>query len=258
VKDQYINHILREFILTSDFDALFGDTWIDDGKFEENVLETASRAFLLYGFRGGERYFGESSNLFAALLDAKVIVRDGDEYSGFWYKLRPPTKAKILAPLHAESPATQRVERLGEEALRRSLIRIASEDGLEVLAEKTSDEEGSSSFTDEESENSQVPASDRIVTLGHNQTKKFEEPIESLVSLVEAENSIDGEGGLRELVLGRIRAGRELIRAGVFSLKSLELTLIVGLQMLIEKYKDHAISALAGNLLAQIIEAIKT
>ena len=94
-----------------------------------------------------------------------------------------------------------------------------------------------------------VPASDRIVSINHNQRIEIEAPLDEVIKLVEAENSIGNEDGFRELTVGRLRAGRELIRAGVFTLRSLQLTLIVGLQMLIEKYGDTAITLVAAKLL---------
>ena len=95
----------------------------------------------------------------------------------------------------------------------------------------------------------EVPASDRVVTLKHNQQNEIVEPLDQVISLVEAENLVGGETNLRELIIGRLRAGRELVRAGVFSLRSLQLTLIVGLQMLVEKYGDTAIAVVASKLL---------
>ena len=94
-----------------------------------------------------------------------------------------------------------------------------------------------------------VPASDRVVSLNHNQQVEIEEPLDEVVSLVEAENSINGQESLRELTLGQLKAGRELVKVGVFSLRSLQLTLIVGLRLLAEKYADMAIGVLAGQLL---------
>lgn len=99
-----------------------------------------------------------------------------------------------------------------------------------------------------------VPASDRIVTLEHNQQAEIEEPLENIVELVEVENSIDGQDGLRELVLGQLRAGRELIRAGVFSVHSLQMTLVVGLRMLVDKYGDTAIAIAAAKLLDLLLK----
>lgn len=102
----------------------------------------------------------------------------------------------------------------------------------------------------------EVPAADRVVTLADNQIKELEEPIREVLNLVGEENGIDGDTGLRALVLGKIRAGKELIRAGIFELETLQLTLIVGLKLLVEKYRDHAIGAAASNLLGLLIKNV--
>jgi len=99
-----------------------------------------------------------------------------------------------------------------------------------------------------------IPASDRIVTLNHNQRDEVEDPLDQVLSLLESENSIDGEEGLRELTLGRLRAGKELVKAGIFTIKSLQLTLVVGLRMLVESYGDHMIGAVAGKLLDLLLK----
>jgi hypothetical protein len=95
----------------------------------------------------------------------------------------------------------------------------------------------------------EIPASDRIVRLDHNQISAVEDPIDQIIKLIEPENAIGDEVGFRELILGKLRAGKELIRAGIFSLQSLQLTLVVGLNMLVEKHKDTAIAVSAAKLL---------
>ena len=100
----------------------------------------------------------------------------------------------------------------------------------------------------------QIPGSDRMVSINHNQQEQIETPVAELIKLVEAENSINGEQGVRELVLGRLRAGRELVRAGTFSVISLHLTLVIGLRLLKEKYGDQAIGIVAGTLLDLLLK----
>lgn len=99
-----------------------------------------------------------------------------------------------------------------------------------------------------------APASDRLVTLNHNQIQEVDEEISAVIDAVEKENVIGETTGIRELILGKIRAGRELWRAGVFSMQSLYLTLVVGLQMLIDKHKDAAVSVAAAKLLDLLLK----
>lgn len=101
-----------------------------------------------------------------------------------------------------------------------------------------------------------IPASDRTVTLNHNQFTAIDGPVEELIVALDADNGIPDELGLREKILGQIRAGRELLRAGVFDGHLFYLSMVVGLKLLIEKYKDHIVGALASKLLDAIIEQL--
>ena len=101
-----------------------------------------------------------------------------------------------------------------------------------------------------------VPASDRIVTLDHNQQTVLETASTELIDAVERENSLDGDSGLRQRVLGQIKAGRELIRAQTLSAYLLYQTLVAALGGLIERYKGHAIGIAAAKLLELLIEHI--
>lgn len=102
----------------------------------------------------------------------------------------------------------------------------------------------------------EAPGSDRIVSLTHNQVDALDEPTSELISAVERENAIPDSPGLRELIIGQLKAGRELIRVGVFKVELLYATLVIGLKMLIEKYKDHAIAALASKLLDLVLQQV--
>jgi hypothetical protein len=101
-----------------------------------------------------------------------------------------------------------------------------------------------------------APASDRIVTLSHNQQVDLESASTDLIETVEKENSLDGDSGLRQRILGQIRAGRELIRAQVLSAYLLYQTLVAALGRLITRYKGHAIGIAAAKLLELLIEHI--
>jgi len=101
-----------------------------------------------------------------------------------------------------------------------------------------------------------VPASDRVVTLSHNQVQEIEAPLDELVKALEADNGIPDRPGLKERLLGQIRAGRELVRAGTFRSYVLYVTLLSGLSSLAEKYKDHAIGAVAATLIELLIKHV--
>ena len=101
-----------------------------------------------------------------------------------------------------------------------------------------------------------VPASDRVVTLQHNQQGEIESSFGEVIEAIQEINGIEGDGHLREIVLGELKAGRELVRAQTFRALLLYNTVISSLGKLIEKYKDHAIGAAATRLIELLIEHI--
>jgi len=108
-------------------------------------------------------------------------------------------------------------------------------------------------------EGGKVPASDRSVSLNHNQILTIEKPIDDVLVALTADNGDPDSPGLRERLIGQIKAGLELIRAGEFRLYLLQVTLIQALSELIAKYKNPSIVALAnallGALVGQIVQA---
>ncbi len=99
----------------------------------------------------------------------------------------------------------------------------------------------------------QVPASDRIVRLDHNQIQAAVQPVTELIDALEQDNGDPEEPGLRERLLGQIRAGRELIRAGEFRAYLLYEVLVRALGELIKRYKNPTIAALANALLGAVV-----
>ena len=98
-----------------------------------------------------------------------------------------------------------------------------------------------------------VPAADRVVKLNHNQVEQVERPIGEIVSALEKDNGDPDQPGFRERILGEIKAGRELIRAGEFRAFLLYETLVRALGELIKRYKNPAIVALAEALLGAVV-----
>jgi hypothetical protein len=101
-----------------------------------------------------------------------------------------------------------------------------------------------------------APASDRIVSFSDNQVVELDVQTSDIITLVAAHNQIDGDPGLREIILGQLKAGRELIRAGSFRLYFLELTLIETLRFLAKRYEREAIGGLASALIAALLKHI--
>ncbi|QIQ86168.1 hypothetical protein [Erythrobacter sp.] len=244
MREDYIQLLLCNYIRSSQFDQLVGEGWVPEEDLDHIRRNSIINAFDTLDFKeDSQPYLSYFDELFQELVSRGGFKVEGDELSGTWYRLSPAAKNGAVAKILEQNSASKRINNLGgsgPEALRRAIAKII--------------ERGFNDDEINEPLDREVPASDRVVRVSHNQQKIIEEPIEEIVELLEQENSINGQDGLRELAIGRLKAGRELIRAGVFSIQSLQLTLVVGLQMLIEKYKDHAIGAVAGNLLALVLK----
>jgi hypothetical protein len=136
VKDSYVSYVLEEYIADGNFDASFGEGWIDEAQLAELISITCDYAFAEYGIDAGGKYASAVSSIFEELKANNAIVHQGDDYAGNWYRLRPPHKVQYLNARRAKNPATNLVGTLGKEALRRALTKIVSEDGLRSMEEK--------------------------------------------------------------------------------------------------------------------------
>lgn len=101
-----------------------------------------------------------------------------------------------------------------------------------------------------------APASDRVVSFSDNQIDDLEGQASEVIRAVEAQNQIADEAGLREILLGQLKAGRELIRAGSFKLYIMQITLIDALHFLAKRYEREAIGGLAAALITALVKHI--
>lgn len=99
-----------------------------------------------------------------------------------------------------------------------------------------------------------VPASNRIVSLSHNQIVAMEEPIADLVDKLERDNGIPDSPGLKEQLVGEIKAGRELLRAGTYRAYLLHVTLIRALGEIMKRYQGSAIAMVAASLVDLLVK----
>jgi len=102
----------------------------------------------------------------------------------------------------------------------------------------------------------EIPASNRVVTLTHNQQSEIESAASDVINVVEAANSIDGDSSIRQRIVGQIKAARELVRAQTLNVHLLYLTTVGVLNHLIEKYGGQAIGEAAKKLLDLLIESV--
>lgn len=105
-------------------------------------------------------------------------------------------------------------------------------------------------------ESEKIPASDRIVTLSDNQRTEFENVSLELIDEVEKSNGIDGDPTFRQIVLGQLKAGREMIRAQIFNVELMYLVMVEALKSLIKKYEGHVIGATATTLMELLIKHV--
>lgn len=101
-----------------------------------------------------------------------------------------------------------------------------------------------------------APTSDGLVSLSHNQFKEIDEPTGQLLEQLEQDNGIPDHPGLKERLVGQIRAGREILRAGEFQLVLFKDTMLAGLRELSQRYGDYAIGAAASALLTLILHVL--
>jgi|GEM_PF-4189878 len=101
-----------------------------------------------------------------------------------------------------------------------------------------------------------IPASDRIVSLNDNQIKGLEQPLAEVIEAVEKTNGDPDVPGFRERVLGQLRAGRELIRAGTIKSYLLYTVLLSALTEVAARNKGTAIEATINTLIELLINHV--
>ncbi|MFN7399259.1 MAG: hypothetical protein ACK5SX_09425 [Sandaracinobacter sp.] len=136
----------------------------------------------------------------------------------------------------------------GEKWLRRALIGIATT--LQHGGNIVEDEEILSSLSQE------IPASDRLVRLDHNQIVIIGEKTEELLVELSKKNEINNSPSLKDMIRGQIRAGLELVRSGCIRLYLLQLTFIDTLAYLAKRYEREAVGAAASALLTSLLNMI--
>ncbi|WP_375403872.1 hypothetical protein [uncultured Sphingomonas sp.] len=101
-----------------------------------------------------------------------------------------------------------------------------------------------------------APAANRVVSFSDNEISELDLKATEIIQAVSGQNQIAELPGLRELMIGQLQAGRELIRAGSTRIYLLELTLIQSLKFLIKRYQDQLIGGLASALLTALVKSI--
>jgi hypothetical protein len=212
-------------------------------------------------------------NAVRALAECGLLRVTDDNYSGTFVKLKAPEFSGFIERANEELAAAEKADdklsiltrpsdypnasalmsheifedyhELGDEWLMRALL------GLKAQVDENG-QIGESEATAELSTTEYAPASDRIVTLTDNQQSVLEESTSKLIAEIEKTNGIDGDTSFRQLVLGQLKAGRELIRSTIFDAQIMYLTLVEMLKALVKRYDQAVIGSLASALLVEL------
>lgn len=232
--------------------------------------ELRSKAETLVGFQIPDPIFRAAVR---ALSDCDLVRVTEDKYSGTFVKIYRSKFAEFTTRAEQDiSKAKEEDDDLGlinkpsdyraaHALMNHELFEDYKELGdewikraLEGLRQRVEEAGSLEALTNVRPEASAVPASDRIVSLSHNEVAEFEAQATEVIDQVEALNGIDGEPGLRELVVGQLKAGRELLRAGSFKLFVMQATLIEALLFLAKRYERETIGGLAGALAVALLK----
>lgn len=251
----YVEYVYLTHLLGSEFDKNAGDQWIESETMKSLFSEAMGDALRVYGYEIGERYDYIVDAHWTKMLKSELLAKEGDEFAGNYLRFRIGAKDQYVRELLLDNPVTNRMNTLGEPALKRALANIATSESWssgEPLQISGNIKVVPLGYPTD----SYAPASDRIVTLNHNQQANLDEAVEEVIDGLKSENSIDGDSPLRQRFLGELAAGKELIRAQSVRAYLLYETLSRLLVTLIEKYKDQALGEASKKLLELLIEHV--
>lgn len=251
----YVEYVYLSYLQSAEFDAAAGDRWIDEAEMKHLFSQAMTNALLQYGYGSQERYEGIVDEHWSRLRQDGILVAEGDEFVGYYLKFVVGQKDRYIQSVLSQSPVAQRIRLLGSEVLQRAIDNVATAEswGEKSPAEPMLDRKVEPMFAVEANG---VPASDRVVSLSHNQQAQIEASVDEVVGGLQEENSVDGDSALRQRFLGELRAGRELIRAQSVRAYLLYETLFRLLGTLIERYKGQALGEAAKKLLDLLIEHV--
>lgn len=93
----------------------------------------------------------------------------------------------------------------------------------------------------------QIPASDRVVSLGHNSPEQSRalEKIDEIVAAVQESNDFPGDEEAKQQIIAELSAGRRLLEASRVRVAALASTLAPPLKWLIEKAASSVVGRIA-------------
>lgn len=241
----YADLLLGRKLIATGFDERFGSDWRPVEDVYALFCEEMRSSFLSFGYEVGALFDNNAVEYVSWLEDEKAFSVEGDDYTGFYYRLNITRKDQLVREFLTNQEQSKRILRLGDVALERTLDKLAKEGDWQATKDFAS-------HLDTTITADMVPASDRIVTFSDNQISDLDGKVTSVIDAVTGQNQINDIPGTRELVLGQLKASRELIRAGSVRLYILEIALIRTLKTLAQRYEKEAIGALATALLSAL------
>lgn len=258
MKDSYVKHVILEETLHGNFSSSFENTLITEDELTNIRLQLAKKSFAPYGLRVEDHYQEISDIIISYLIQNKAIRKFGDEYAGYWYKLIDQKKNDLTREMLNQNSASISLKSLPESALRNALNKIAIEDGL-VSLDIQPDAPNEETEADKTQDELNIPSSNRIVRINHNQIENLDNLSSDIITKIESLNIIsddDDSRDIRSYILGAMKAGRELIRAGEFKVYAINITIIETLKILVKRYENEIIGALAAKLIDEIYKII--
>jgi hypothetical protein len=246
--DDYADYLFFNYASSSEFDERFGFEWKAEDEVKAFCRQAMREVFARRGYSVGTQFDDLADTNLSWLVQRSAMTVEGDAYTGTYYKLLISTKSAVVASFTDNSGVGRRIEALGDFALNIALSRLAQEQGWQPHDNSLPLYEFNPSV--------QALASDRVVLFSDNQRNDFEGLASEVIDAVSAQNHVSDESGIRELIIGQLKAGRELIRAGCTRLYLLELTLIQTLRFLVKRYEREAIAGLAAALITALVKHI--
>jgi hypothetical protein len=253
-------------------DDIFKSSYLFDSDFSGDLTELQTYAEKKCGFPLNDQITSQAVRILAKCGLLRVT---DDNYSGTFVKIKASEFSSFIEQANTEFEAATKDDdpliivnkpsdfpnasammnhemledyhELGDDWLKRAL------DGLKKKIEETGEyPDGTPSRNFDQS--TVIPASDRIVTLSDNAQNELEIASTAVIDAVTDVNGIDGDPTLRKIILGQLKAGRELIRSQIFHAQMLHLLMMDALKRLVDKYKGHVIGATAATLIELLIK----
>jgi len=223
VKDDYLRYLFNRFFASSAFNQLVAEDWRPIENKNDLIDSIIHEAFKPYGLAPPPSIYRDRVDTILTLFEKGGAIRlEGDDYAGHHFSFKLSKKNELVAQWVNSGPAHSRISKLGEGVFLRALTKIVEEDTVLVSDVEIIDETAGIA----------IPASDRIVTLGHNQPEYqlITEGITALKVEVQAWNGSPDEPELRSRVLQGLEAAQALWAATELKVVQVKVGVIMAIE----------------------------